>query len=603
MENGSEIMISFTIRNDELKMFSYFCINTNNGKDFLSGYTIKNNKIGKLEIEQLKLLNYFNLGSNGVIREDKDGKKIILDLDTGLYHYFENGKENIEKLFLYNGKNNTMASFFDRLDQRNLNLKYRIASALVTFTLLFDASILLNIVEEHANWKYDARYNNEVAHLSFESIFSGVTFEYEDESTILSRKVSKDIIKDYIYASTNLSEEEKDFLWNEELISDVIPFYNGNFEEILTQVKHLNLGIVSFSDGNDGALGYQNGDNLLYVRNYNGNLDEGNFKQIIGHEYIHLLQCSGDLYFIREASAEIIDHEYFLDSSDTSIGYSYSEDCKRLKVLMEIIGPEAIWDYNFNAESTSLQDIIKDYLSEQDYQDIMYIFSLSPFYDREELNSLYDKLDELLGKMYFNKFGEDISNNELISVIVSGGVYYNRPYFRKSLIEKDDARFNFYPVISNQDVQSEINKGNIVLSINCVVTSEEFGKLDSARRSMKFESGSMELLQSDVFLNGSSYDGFVTLKDNENNSEIIMDVNSAYKNGYINIVLSKTYHNLSVSEFFELYSNAESYSIWCKDELKELSVNSNGNFIDKKQVIVNYVPRIDEVNLDKRIGK
>jgi len=208
MENGSEIMISFTIRNDELKMFSYFCINTNNGKDFLSGYTIKNNKIGKLEIEQLKLLNYFNLGSNGVIREDKDGKKIILDLDTGLYHYFENGKENIEKLFLYNGKNNTMASFFDRLDQRNLNLKYRIASALVTFTLLFDASILLNIVEEHANWKYDARYNNEVAHLSFESIFSGVTFEYEDESTILSRKVSKDIIKDYIYASTNLSEEE-----------------------------------------------------------------------------------------------------------------------------------------------------------------------------------------------------------------------------------------------------------------------------------------------------------------------------------------------------------------------------------------------------------
>ncbi len=599
-------MISFMIQDVKKDIVSNFSIDYVYGKSVFSGFTIRDNKLCKLELEQLKILNYFNLGKNGVVKEESSNEKVILDLDTGLFHYFENGKENLEKLLLNNGRNDTMAIFFDRLDSNTRNIKYVIANGMLAIIFTLEIGLCLSfaeVIKDFIYWEEDVNYNAEVAHLSFDSLFSGVKFTYDGETIVLDRKISSNVIKNYIYDSVNLSDEEKNFIWNEELINDVISFYKGTSQETLTQVRHFNLGIDPYFN-DDGRGGWYLNDNLIHIFDYKGNLDEG-FKQILGHEYVHLLQCSKDLYFIRETSAEIITHEYFLNSSDTSISYSYSEACKRLRVLMEIIGPDVIWDYDFNLKSTKLQDTLQEYLSNEDYEDIISIFSLSPFNDIEQLNCLYTRLDELLGILYFNKFGEDISNNKFIYSIMSGVSYYNRPYFRKSLIEKDDACFYEYPIVSVSSVQDEIDNGNVCISVKCIISEEDFNtKENEDSKDLKIESGSMEVVDGEIKLIGSTYDGTVILKDSEG-EKITKDIHDAFNLGYVNVIFLKFYNNVSVHEFLNFLETGtvDSYDIFYLNNDLGLVVDDNGNFISKNQYVVNHVSRIDENVLNNSITK
>ena len=81
----------------------------------------------------------------------------------------------------------------------------------------------------------------------------------------------------------------------------------------------------------------------MQVRDYelDMQIDEENVATLY-HEYIHLLQVNYDYRVLTEGSANIICEELFDQSK-----VSYPLEVRYTKILMDIIGPEPIWRYNF----------------------------------------------------------------------------------------------------------------------------------------------------------------------------------------------------------------------------------------------------------------
>ena len=269
-------------------------------------------------------------------------------------------------------------------------------------------------------------------------LFAGIISLYAISSIIGVRKGSTDnSIKNAIYSSHNLNEEEKDFLWNEQLIKDLKPYYKNTKYDFLTRAKHNEIDIIPYTESDltneflkntDGY--YRYGTNVIHVRDYDSDsLDESRITQnVVGHEYIHLLEASQSYEFLKESVATIMAQEYFLNSGNSADTISYTEACRYTRVLMEIIGPEPIIESVFIGDFTKLKKEITTYLSYSEANEFLNIIKLRP--ENSELN--YSRLQELLTILYQNKFNENIESNPMIMTIFENREY-NRIYFNSSL--------------------------------------------------------------------------------------------------------------------------------------------------------------------------
>lgn len=105
----------------------------------------------------------------------------------------------------------------------------------------------------------------------------------------------KEEIKSRIDASNNINEEEKSLIWNENLIENVVPYYetSGFVDDAYT--RHTNIDITGLEGekrAKDNITGYYTYDtNVMQVRDYelDMQIDEENVATLY-HEYIHLLQ-------------------------------------------------------------------------------------------------------------------------------------------------------------------------------------------------------------------------------------------------------------------------------------------------------------------------
>lgn len=238
--------------------------------------------------------------------------------------------------------------------------------------------------------------------------------------------------EELVYSSEYLSDDEKSFLANKDLFFDIADTNNSRLNDIIFKVRLKNLQIVDYDekDLNSDVLAYSDGyyqaikPNVLHIRSYS-NKDLENISDVLTHEFSHLLQLNKNYAYLKETAAEIVSNEYY--GSPIS---SYKKEIIRVKVLMELIGSDCVWQYLEGKGSLALIINLLDYLSFSETYDFLGLLSVAPNntekdYNKEELNT---RIDAYLAKIYFNKYGKDISEDLLISAIYDGE-NVNRLYF------------------------------------------------------------------------------------------------------------------------------------------------------------------------------
>ncbi len=258
----------------------------------------------------------------------------------------------------------------------------------------------------------------------------------------INTNINDKVIEDYccsdiynmINSSRSLNDDEKEFLYNEDLFNDVLKIINeDNYLKYMYSIYFYNIKIENYSykERNDNTIGFYNIDspNVIHIKNYTELND--NAKDTIAHEFIHLCQETNSYNFIIEAGAEIISNEYY----GTPIS-SYSRQVKIIKKLMEIIGAYPIMVYNFTGDFSLIEERVKPFLTEEEYAE--FLDDLTFDYDYDDVNiPKYNSLEVLLGKLYKNIYNGDINNNKIFHLIDNSNTL-NRYYFNSKL--KDTER-------------------------------------------------------------------------------------------------------------------------------------------------------------------
>lgn len=240
-------------------------------------------------------------------------------------------------------------------------------------------------------------------------------------------------IESLINDSKNLNDKEKEFLCNEEFLNDIIKYIQGTHMDFTTLYRLNNLEIVPIDNiginESSITLGYYIYGNKLYIYDYDEEklneyfLDIVPYKGLVGHEYSHLLMANFDYRFLNEGIASIITDEYF-----APINNSYTELKIRTKVLIEIIGKEPIMECVYGNDTSSLIENIKKYLdNENEVTSFLNLLNKN-----EDGNFNYSEIDSYLTKMYFNKYGKELTSSEYMFCLYSN-LYCNKGYLNDRL--------------------------------------------------------------------------------------------------------------------------------------------------------------------------
>lgn len=267
----------------------------------------------------------------------------------------------------------------------------------------------------------------------------GYVYTEEPKNNYYS-EVDLNQIKKYIYDSEYLTQKEKDILYNEDLLNLALKYsdesrkiyeLNNRFEKIYIR-SYSGEGMEEFS----GFYTCENYVNILDLFNRHQKV----YYEILQHEYIHLLQNLTYIY-IMEGGCGILNQEFY--NTET---LDYENNAKRLKVLMEIIGPDPILQCMFNSTSTMLEDTIYKYLGEEKSVEFLTIMAASDWRKDEEVHK---KIDSFLAEIYYNKYHKSINDDELIQKIYNGEV--ERYYF-------NDKAEQFYTAVGLDAVETTTEK-------------------------------------------------------------------------------------------------------------------------------------------------
>lgn len=380
----------------------------------LKGCTLKNkvcfdiSEDVKMAIKSLKLSDDFT--DLGII----DGYSVKLDNHSGFKHYFKDGQEDV-KMFLTNGVPEFNAMNGNKSLDSKMHKFLLHCDKIVTIASSVLVIILVTGSIVYENLKFD-----------------------------LAEKMTNETIAEFIAENDNLSQDEKEYFFNEAFINDVL-FYSQDTN--MDYYLNLRLDGITFSyydpDPEDpksinsktyGQYYAYKYPNILFIRN---GLDNDISTKV--HEYIHMFQSplvKSKYYYIDESSVPIIEEEYFHEID----GDAYYMGSRNLKILMEIVGPEVIWKLIFADDDTDLQKILDQYLTKEDKERFMYIINLPPTYDiREE----HLELTDLLEKLYMNMYGKYMFFDPIIANLYWRSLS-NRYYFNKELIDNSECYYDGY---------------------------------------------------------------------------------------------------------------------------------------------------------------
>ena len=321
---------------------------------------------------------------------------------------FTDGENNINAALFYQ-KNN-----FEEMDELKLNIpRLKISSFLnkgYTFLTWFLLSVL--IITACEDKIKENKYNNQV-----KGYYLTENYAY-DENYLLN----------LILNNQNINDEAKLLFANPTFMKDIARTnMSPDKIAVLGYCLH-NFKITEYNPArklvyNIKELTHQIDNPYGFVSNESHRKDEINVysnkdnfdTKIILHEFMHILQQDNKYCYLTESLAEILPFEYFNYPVNT-----YHNSVKRIYVLMEIIGPEAVWNAFFGSPE-QLESLISKYLSPEETERFLYCLQEKPYnstYNIETNTSCVDKeLDKLLETMYYNKFEKDIHDNVKINAI------------------------------------------------------------------------------------------------------------------------------------------------------------------------------------------
>lgn len=387
----------------------------------ITGFTLINNVISNITPEDIEILNYLKLSNNKTYIGKQNEYDVFLDNESNLTHFFKDNKEDLKKFYDYNGKDFILYKQDNSNNkQKNvivIEIKSKKSKAIVN--ILIGLNLLTSITCSIISYN-----NNTNANLNIDNNSNVIVIEH-------SEPITYEQIDYYLNDSNYITTEDKELFNNEKLLNDVIPYYNGTNMDYLITKKMEDLKIVYYYEPlseDYHTTGYYNTMEPNVI-NINVNASEAKQQKTKGHEYIHLLQSVHiplNYLYLSEASAELINYEYY----GYEIDY-YKNETKNLKILLEIVGPEPIWELNFAGDDTKLKNIIENNLEEKDSKRLLYLLNQKP----KSLDNIDLEIENLLNKLYKNIYKEDIVNNTCIIAIKEDRLKY-KYYFNSEKIEE-----------------------------------------------------------------------------------------------------------------------------------------------------------------------
>lgn len=374
--------------------------------------------------------------------------EVYLDEQTGYKHFYKDGKENYTKFFYENGYN----AILYKENSNKFNIKnftvngIKICISITLFLAIFNiANNTLNNPNEITNTKIEYTQNKEI--------------------TIDSSK-----FKDYILSSENLTKEDQQLLINEIFFEDLskTKITEDRVSSIDEKMTNITINVDEQNKPTDNTLGW-------YVDLFPNiiNVADGNDNDTKIHEFIHLVQEYSEYSYIKEACADLISSEYYNVES-----LEYSEAVSRIQFLMELIGPEPIWNLNFSGNTEEFESKIYEILPEEEAKIFLDLLKDSPAnLTIEESKQQNDEIDSYLYKIYNILTNE---NNELNELQKETGLtfdryYSNHTYFADS--PDNDYSFCFSKIMPLEEVKQK----NIVqtsVAQKTYITKEEANKLE-----------------------------------------------------------------------------------------------------------------------------
>ena len=380
----------------------------------------------------------------------QDEYEVYLDEQTGYKHFYKDGKENYTIFFYENGydailyKENSNQSNFKTFTVKGTKICISIILLLTVIN-----GIKSNIVQNP------------------EKIVSP-QIEYTQENELT---VDSSFFKDFILNSENLTKEEKQLLINNQFFKDLSETPITSSRKSSLEEKFNNITIKTGTEGrpSPNVLGWYIDlfPNTIHV------VDENDNNTKI-HEFIHLTQEFTEYSYIREACADLISLEYYgIEDSLT-----YNDAATRIQFLMELIGPEIIWNLNFNGDETSFENKIYELLPEESAIKLLQLFKQNPANITVEKNQEQNKeIDKYLYQIYNTLTNE---NNPLNTIQEETGITFdtfnsNQTYFNHS---NNEYSFSFSKIITLEEAKQ---KGlvNISVAEKTYISEDNIEKLKS----------------------------------------------------------------------------------------------------------------------------
>lgn len=386
----------------------------------LIGFSIGENGFNSLDVDLFKnIISSINLNDKCYKLFDYKGYELFYDPINELKHYIKGGKEDVELFLKYNSSDAC-------LYKGNSFFKTVVAIGLSGVVLVTSVFLVSKILESHSSIVELESFENYIEYVE-------KTEDYKILKPILDNNLTLDEAIKYIYSS-NLSEDEKDLLADENLLSEVIYYYNQGNVSNLGCLCLNNIEINYFPQGQLG-VGVNGVYNPLFMNTINLSDDCKNDPskkmESLTHEYIHLLQTDSISYkYLTETTADLISSEYYyLDQTS-----NYQEGVKTLKLLIEIIGPDPILKGIFGGDFSEFESILKDNLSSNDYK--LLTTDLLKQNPADIINREHE-LREILERLYFSLYNKDITldQNILYNILYKEGIIYDAP---KSYLNKEE---------------------------------------------------------------------------------------------------------------------------------------------------------------------
>ena len=415
------------------------------------------------------IISKFKYNSSCEYLTDFKNYKVYYDSLTGFNHFISNGVENYEMFFKFNGID---ARCYKDGQKRNIYSKL-FAILGVSVILTYAGFTSLVGLKYDTNIYYATHTSHNITELT--EMYKNEKLDYKDAINSIN--------------SSNLPDGVKAVISDESFLKLIFSYYENSPLEYTSSLKFNDLKLGRFKEDNrqdENTKGYYDSftPNVLYSKE--GQSKDEEIPTLI-HEFIHLLQAEGNsYYYLNEAVAELMTSE-LLESSPVT----YFDAIENLKLLINIIGPEPIYELSFGGDDTSLNNILKSNLTNKEVITLKYYLQKDAV-DINNNSDIHIEIKKILYKLYKNMYGKDIEEDQNIMCILndnlslSASIKDERYFLVPNKMEDEE-----YIKVVGEDKKLLAQKG-FLSEKTCY---KEFSKIDSNYYNKNKESNDIELIE------------------------------------------------------------------------------------------------------------